>query len=133
MRVQLQAPDLIGHFVKPTTAGEIRLEIKEDRYNPLFVEIRDLPIECDDGTTRPLNFLVKGDLTRDRRFRIDKYFGSSFGGPDQEGHLEVTGRLKTRRTAEEALYYSLVSYDAGYPSCATRPYLPREWRAHHPH
>jgi hypothetical protein len=133
VRAELHAPDLIGHFLPPTASGEIRLKIKEDRYHPLFVEVRDLPVECADGSTYPLSFLVKGDLLKDGTFRIERYFGPVFGGPDEQSHIEVHGTLKSPHRAKGTFYYSRISYDDRYPSCSTRPYLPLEWRAHRPH
>jgi len=126
----IEPPGLVGHFTAAATPGTIALEFHESRYRPLFVDVDGLQVRCDDGSTRSVSLNTKGKFHGNGRFRIDKYFGPSFGAEYTQGYLQITGEVAGPRKARGSLYYSNVSQGSA-PSCASPSYLPLEWRAHH--
>lgn len=117
-------PDLQGQFnVYPEAS--IRLKLKPSRSHPLFIEIRDFPLRCNDGTTRPLSGLFKSEIQRDGTFRHEIHSTGSFGATGIT-YVDIAGKLK-RRSARGTFYTIDAPFQSPGPSCGTPG--PAQWKA----
>jgi hypothetical protein len=123
-------PDYRGSFIGVDSEGRIALKVKERRGKPsrVRIEVENVLLECEDGTTRRVDFdPVGGTLRRDGTFEVQKYHDLT---PLGQSYFEVSGRILGRKRADGYFYWINDSYDPALTEevdCTTP--FPRPWIA----